>query len=149
MTKLITKKQLNEKKKELNRLRKKHARLAKRISEVMKNSGSFPSNTPGYVGLMDRINGLALKITQLEKEISSAKIVNPKEIPSDTVSVLSCVMVLDILENKKEKYCFGKNISQDSLIGKALLGKKVGEQVKIKTPKGERELEILEIETLE
>ncbi len=146
MSNLITKKQLERKKEELDKLRKKHADLGKKISEVMKNSGSFPSGTPGYVGLMDRIEGFSLKIAQLKKEIESVKVVDPKEIPSDVVSILSCVLVLDIIKNKKEKYCFGKNISQDSLIGKALLNKKVGERVKVKTPQGERELEIVKIE---
>ena len=144
----MTYKQLEEKKKELVKLKKKYAQLGKKVSEVAGSSGSFSHNIPGYVGLMDRINGMALKVTQLEKEISSIKIVDPKDVSSDIVSVLSCVTVLDILKKKKEKYCFGKNISQDSLIGKALIGKKIGERIKVKTPKGEKELEILKIEVL-
>ncbi len=148
MTNLMTKEQFNKKKKELDKLKKEYEKLGKKISGEAKDSGSFLHNIPGYVGLMDRMEALSLKIAQLEKELDSVQMISPKEIPSGVVSVLSCVLVLDILKNKKEKYCFGENISQDSLIGKALINKKVGDRVKVKTPKGERELEILEIEVM-
>ena len=40
------------------------------------------------------------------------------------------------------------SISTSSPIGKALLGKQVGDVVKIQIPGGEREMEVLELQTI-
>jgi len=152
MAKLITPKQLESKKKKLNRLIKEYSKLGRKISEEVKNGGSFANKIPGYAELTDRMSIISLQIAQIEKEISDVKIVDPKEISIDSVSVLSCVTVRDILKKKKEKYCFEEGIadaivvSQDSLVGRALLDKRAGERVKVKTRIGTKELEILKIE---
>lgn len=152
MAKLMTLKQLEYKKKKLDGLVKEYSKLGKKISEEAGKSGSFANKIPGYAELTDKMGIISLQIAQLEKEVAAAKIVDPKKVKVGSVSVLSRVTVRDISKNKKEKYCFEGEaagavvISQDSSVGKALLGRKIGERVKVKTPRGMRELEILKIE---
>ena len=93
-------------------------------------------------------------ILDLEAIINNATIIKASKKPSDTVEVGSKVTVLNNLRKKKEKFFIvgspeadppqGK-ISNVSPIGKALIGKKVGEVAEIEAPAGTINLKILEI----
>ena len=93
-------------------------------------------------------------ILDVGKIINNAQIIEARKGPSDIVAVGSKVTVLNQVRNKREKYFIvgspeaepskGK-ISNVSPIGKALIGKKVGEVAEIKAPVGIINLEILEI----
>ena len=83
--------------------------------------------------------------------------VDMTKIPRDKVGLGSHVVVLDIDKDEKLTYDLvtseeadapnGK-ISTSSPIGKGLLGKKVGDTVKIQIPGGTREMEILSLTTI-
>ena len=93
-------------------------------------------------------------ILDIGKIMNSAEIIESIKRPSDIVSVGSTVSVLDQARRKKGKYFIvgspeaepskGK-ISNISPIGKALIGKKIGEVAEIKVPAGTITLEILGI----
>ena len=79
------------------------------------------------------------------------------KIPHDRVGLGSRVVVLDINKDEQITYLLvtseeadapqGK-ISTASPIGKSLLGKEVGDTVKMQAPGGMKELEILELQTI-
>jgi transcription elongation factor GreA len=79
------------------------------------------------------------------------------KIPRDRVGLGSRVVVLDL--NKDEELSYSLVTSEDadvaqgristsSPIGKGLLGKRVGDTVRIQIPDGTRELEILQLATI-
>jgi transcription elongation factor GreA len=79
------------------------------------------------------------------------------KIPHDRVGLGSTVVVLDVIKEEKIKYRLvtseevdvskGK-ISTSSPIGRGLLGKQVGDSVRIQIPGGVREMEIVELFTI-
>ena len=79
------------------------------------------------------------------------------KIPRDRVGLGSTVVVLDVDKDEECTYnlvtseeadaAHGK-ISTSSPIGKGLLGKRVGETVKIQIPGGIREMEVLSLTTI-
>jgi len=94
------------------------------------------------------------RIASLEDKLRSATVIDASEIGTDVVSVGSVVHVKDDA-GKSTKYTIvgsaeaspgEMKLSNDSPIGKALLGHKRGEQVTVATPKGKRNLKITKID---
>lgn len=94
------------------------------------------------------------RIAQLEAMLKNARVLDEKELTTDTVSVGSKVKVLDIeFDEEDEYYLVGSTesdptankISDESPIGKALLGHKVGETVEAQAPMGVIKFKILNI----
>jgi transcription elongation factor GreA len=83
--------------------------------------------------------------------------VNMDNIPHDRVGLGSTVKIFDNTKNEEMEYklvtseesdvAAGK-ISTTSPIGRALLNKKVGDEVIVVSPNGKRELEILKLSTI-
>jgi transcription elongation factor GreA len=95
-----------------------------------------------------------MKIAELQMQLSRSRIINPAEMPNDEVHILSNVKVIDL--KHKEEITFTlvspdeadfelDKISITSPIGKALLGKKVGNTVVVDAPDGTMEYKILGI----
>ena len=83
--------------------------------------------------------------------------IDMSKIPHDRVGLGSTVVVLDLDKDEKIRYKLvtsedvdAKNgmISTTSPIGRGLLGKHVGDSVKIQIPGGVREMEIVELITI-
>lgn len=94
------------------------------------------------------------RIVQLEAMLKNAVVVDESEIPSDMVSVGSKVKVKDFEFDEEVEYTIvgsaeadpmNFKISNESPVGKALIGKKVGEIVEVVIPDGVNKFEILEI----
>jgi transcription elongation factor GreA len=97
------------------------------------------------------------RLNQLKIRMSQLSMVDMSKIPYDRVGLGSQVTVLDV--KKDEEITFklvtseetdlakGK-ISTSSPIGRGLLGKEVGDVVRIQIPGGMRELEILKLMTI-
>ena len=97
---------------------------------------------------------LEAKIATLEDKLRSATVVDASEIGTDVVRVGSVVPVKEG-DGKSTKYTIvgsaeanpaGMKFSNESPVGKALLGHKRGEEVVFTTPKGERRLKITKID---
>ncbi len=94
------------------------------------------------------------RIQELEYLLKNAKIIEENMAPTDAVQVGSCVTVQEG-DYPAERYCLvgakeadprsGK-ISNESPIGSALLGHKVGDEVTVLTPGGQLRLKIIKIE---
>ena len=94
------------------------------------------------------------RIIQLENMLKNAVVVDESEIPTDKVSVGSIVKVMYYEFDEEVEYAIvgsaeadpmNFKISNESPVGSALLGKKVGDVVEVTVPSGVSKFEILEI----
>ena len=94
------------------------------------------------------------RIIQLENMLKNAVVVDESEIPKDKVSVGSIVKVMDYEFDEEVEYTIvgsaeadpmNFKISNESPVGSALIGKKVGDVVEVAVPGGVSKFEILEI----
>jgi transcription elongation factor GreA len=97
---------------------------------------------------------LEARIASLEDKLRSATVIDSSDIGTDVVGVGSIVHVKDE-GGKSTKYTIvgsaeaspgDMKLSNESPIGKALLGHKRGEEVAITTPRGQRKLKITKID---
>ncbi|MBC5788577.1 MULTISPECIES: transcription elongation factor GreA [Clostridiaceae] len=94
------------------------------------------------------------RIAQLDAMLKNAKVLDDDEVTTDKVSVGSKIRLKDIEFDEEVEYSIvgsteanpdeGK-ISDESPIGKGLMGRSVGDVVEIEVPSGMIEFEILEI----
>jgi len=94
------------------------------------------------------------RIITLEKMLRNAKIINEDEVNTDVVSIGSTVKLKDIEFNETVEYTIvgsaesdpiANLISNESPVGKALLGKQIGATVDVAVPAGVIKYEILDI----
>ncbi|WP_195989905.1 transcription elongation factor GreA [Clostridium sp. D53t1_180928_C8] len=94
------------------------------------------------------------RILQLENMLKNAVVVDESEIPKDKVSVGSIVKVMDYEFDEEVEYTIvgsaeadpmNFKISNESPVGSALIGKKVGDVVEVAVPSGMSKFEVLEI----
>jgi transcription elongation factor GreA len=97
---------------------------------------------------------LEARIAQLEDKLRSATVIDASDLSKDVVRVGSIVAVTDEA-GKTTKYTIvgsaeakpaERKLSNESPVGKALMGRKRGDEVVFATPKGERRLKIKEID---
>ncbi len=149
----LTRERLVELEKELRDL-KIHGRaeMAQKIAEA-RGYGDLSENAE-YDAAKEAQQHLELRIQKLELTLSRAQILSSEELPNDKVYILSVVKLKDTKSKETIEYRlvspeeadFDKNkISVTSPIGKALLGRKEGETIKIKVPAGFLEYQLLEI----
>ena len=150
MAKFITKEGLEELKKELEYLRTaKQKEVAERLRRAIAH-GDLSENFE-YADAKDEQAMLQAKIAELQEEIRESRVVG--ETPtSDRVRIGSTVhlegsgMQTFKIVAANEADPSQKKISAESPIGKALLGKKKGDNLDIETPAGKITYKILEIE---
>ncbi|MFY9140870.1 MAG: transcription elongation factor GreA [Thermacetogeniaceae bacterium] len=94
------------------------------------------------------------RIATLEKMLRRARLIDTSDIPPDMVAVGSTVLLKDQNTGAELEYTIvgsaeadpdNDKISHRSPVGKALLGKKVGEMVEVKVPAGTHQYLILDI----
>lgn len=94
------------------------------------------------------------RILELEDKLARAEVIDLSKVSGDTIKFGATVKVLDEDTEEEATYIIvgeyeadiTKNlISTASPISKALIGKKVGDVIEVKTPKGGKGYEILEI----
>lgn len=97
------------------------------------------------------------RLSSLKLRLAELSMVDLTKIPHDRVGLGSKVVVLDLDKNEEIHYRLVASeesdvanglISTSSPIGKGILGKKVGDDVTILIPGGQRKLEILELTTV-
>jgi transcription elongation factor GreA len=98
---------------------------------------------------------LEARIAALEDKLRSATVVDAADLGTDVVRVGSVVHVKDDASGKSTKYTIVGSaeaapaelkLSNESPVGKALVGRKRGEEVTVSTPRGERKLKITKID---
>ncbi len=115
------------------------------------------SENAEYHAAKDRQGLVNARLNQLKKRLADMSMVNFAKIPHDKVGLGSTVVVLDVARDEEVTYSLvtseeadaanGK-ISTTSPIGRALLGKEVGDIARVQSPGGVKEMEILKLTTI-
>jgi len=150
---LLTQEGFNNLEKELNYLRtEKRAEIAERI-KVALGFGDLSENSE-YDEAKTAQAENEVKIAELENKVRHAKIIDEKEIDTETVQVGNIVKVLDMEFDEKIEYTIvgstevnlaENKISNESPLGIALLGAKKKETVEVEAPAGIMKYKIINI----
>ena len=132
----------------------KRREVAERIKEA-REFGDISENSE-YDDAKNEQAMLESRIASLEEKLRSASVINAAELDSNVVRVGSLVSVKDEGSGKSLKYTIvgsteanpsENRLSNESPVGKGLLGRKKGDTVKVQLPNGKsRELKITKIE---
>lgn len=128
----------------------------KEVSQKIKEAreqGDLSENAE-YDAAKDEQRDIEARIEELEKILKNAEVVVEEEADLDKVSIGCSVKILDCEFDEELEYKIvgstevnslkGK-ISNESPVGKALLGKQVGDTVTVETPAGEFSYKVLSI----
>ena len=94
------------------------------------------------------------RIAQLEERLLAARVIDKKEISKDAVSIGSKVKLRDVEAKKTVEYHIvgsaeanpsENKLSNESPVGRAILGRKKGDVVEVTAPRGALKFKILEI----
>jgi transcription elongation factor GreA len=127
--------------------------IAREIAEA-RSQGDLSENAE-YDAAKEKQGLLEKKIAELEEILATAKVIDTNVTDTSQVYLLSKVTVFNAKTNKETTYTlvsaqeanFKENkLSIDSPIGKALMGRKLGEKISVKIPAGILELTITKIE---
>jgi len=149
----LTQEGYNEKEKRLEYLK---SEKRQEVIEKLKTAREFGdlSENAEYDAARDEQAKLEAEIEMLEETLRVAKIVDFGSVKKDKVAVGCKVQLLDVEFDEEMEYSIVGSlesnpsaglISNESPIGKAIMGKKVGEIVMVETPAGKIEMKILKI----
>jgi len=123
-------------------------RQAREFGDISENSEYDDAKTEQ--GLLER------RISELQRRVRNAKVVNPSEAVSDDSVDLGTRVTLRVVGQDKERtfQIVGANesdptsgkLSHASPVGRAVLKRRVGEKVTVATPRGSTEYEIVNVE---
>ncbi len=149
----ITKAGYNKLKKELDHLKTVLIPANIKDIETARAHGDLSENAE-YSAAKERQAFLHSKIQELEGNIALCNIIEPDQTEAETVVFGTSVVIEDLKTGERIQYFLvgplesdinEKKISVASPIGKALIGKTVGDTVSFKTPGGMREVEVIDI----
>src|SRR3712207_1193609 len=95
------------------------------------------------------------RIAQLEERLRNARVITKKEISKDSVSIGSRVKLRDVDAKETVEYHIvgsaeanpmENKLSNESPVGKAIIGKKKGETVEVAAPRGTLKFKIMDIQ---
>jgi len=149
----ITRKGYDALKAELDRLRKvERPKVIEAIAEA-RTHGDLSENAE-YDAAKERQRFVESRITEIENKLADARVVEITRQNADTVVFGATVSVIEQESQSKKQYTlvgqdeadmkFNK-ISVQSPVGRALIGKRVGDFVEVKTPVKMVEYEVVEI----
>ena len=150
---VLTKKGLDELKAKIEYLQTDRRReVAARIKEA-REFGDISENAE-YDDAKNEQAMLEKQISDLEEKLRSAKVIDKKEVTGETVTVGTTVHLKDQKTSKSEKFHIvgsaeanpsENKLSNESPVGKAIIGHKKGEVVEVAAPRGALKFKILEI----
>jgi len=129
--------------------------LPKEIA-VARAHGDLSENAE-YKYAKERQGYVNARIGQLKKRMGDLGMLNLTNIPKDRAGYGSRIVVLDTQRDVKMEYKLVSSeeadaergfISTTSPIGKALLNRKVGDEVQVTTPAGSKEFEVVRLVTI-
>jgi transcription elongation factor GreA len=149
----ITREGLEKLKEELTRMERVERPFNIRAIEEARGHGDLSENAE-YHAAKERQSFIDGRINELRAVIGQSEVIAVDGNPSDTVVFGKTVRLYDINTDEESTYqLLGPyesepdqgRISVTSPLGQALVGMKVGDEVRVRTPKGIHEFEILEI----
>lgn len=149
---LVTREGLEKMQKELDELRStKRAEIAQRLKAAIA-MGDLSENSE-YDEAKNAQAFLEGRILQLEQQIRTAQVI--EKVAKDRVDVGSTVLIEDMEEHLQEKVTivgstesnpFEGRISNESPVGRALMGAKAGDTVEAEAPNGVSKYKVISIE---
>jgi transcription elongation factor GreA len=132
-----------------------HVELPKEILKARAH-GDLSENAE-YHAAKDRQGFVNARLNQLKKRLAEMSMIDFSKIPHDRVGLGSTVVVLDTKRDEEITYnlvtseeadAANGKISTTSPIGRALINKEVGDEVRVQSPGGVKQLEILKLTTI-
>ncbi|MDD6193366.1 MAG: transcription elongation factor GreA [Lachnospiraceae bacterium] len=127
--------------------------VAQKIKEA-REQGDLSENAE-YDAAKDEQRDIEARIEELEKILKNAEVVDEEEVDLDKINVGCRVKILDMEFDEELEYkvvgsteansLTGK-ISNESPVGRAIIGAKIGDVVTVETPAGDLQYKILEIQ---
>ena len=126
--------------------------IANRIREA-REFGDIAENAE-YDAAKNEQAMLEARIAKLEERLAAARVIEKRDISKDVVSVGSTVRLRDVDAKQTVEYRIVGSaeanpaelkLSNESPVGKAIMGHKKGETVEVTTPRGSMKYKILEI----
>lgn len=149
----LTKDRLHELEVELNNLRiNGRKEVAKKIAEA-RSHGDLSENAEYDAAKNEQVH-LEMKILKYEEMLSRVKIISASDMPDDKIYILHNVKIREIKTGEEYSYKLvspeeadldQNKISVTSPLGKALLGKKIGDEFELNVPVGKIKYIILNI----
>ena len=150
---ILTKEGYNALKKEIEFLSITRRReVAERI-KIAREFGDIAENAE-YDAAKNEQAMLEARIAKLEERLAAARVIEKRDISKDVVSVGSTVRLRDVDAKQTVEYRIVGSaeanpaqlkLSNESPVGKAIIGHKKGETVEVTTPRGSLKYKILEI----
>ncbi|WNJ20155.1 transcription elongation factor GreA [Pontibacter sp. G13] len=138
---------------ELNHLKTKgRSEIASQIQKA-REMGDLSENAE-YDAAKDAQGLLEMKISKMETTLANSRVIDESEIDLSKAYILSTVTLKNLKMNKEFKYTLvaeeeanikENKISVKSPVGKAVLGKSIGDVISIDVPAGKMEFELLDI----
>ena len=131
----------------------KRKEVAQKIKEA-REQGDLSENAE-YDAAKDEQRDIEARIEEIEKILKNAEIVDEDEVDLDTINIGCQIKILDIEFNDEliykivgstEANSLKGKISNESPVGKALLGKRVGDLVEVETQVGIVQYKVLDIQ---
>ena len=131
----------------------KRQEIAQKIKEA-REQGDLSENAE-YDAAKDEQRDIEARIEELEKILKNAEVVVEDEVDLDKINIGCQVKILDIEYSEELDYkivgsteanSLDGKISNESPVGRALLGKKAGETVDVETQAGVIQYKILDIQ---
>ena len=134
------------------RLRGERETVVERLRSALEFGGAFPENGD-YLDARHELELLDRRLALLDERLVGAEIVDAR--PDGEVELGERVTVLDLESGETTDYRvvgtgesdpMAGEVSRESPIGSALLGRRVGDVVEADAPRGRRRLEIVELD---
>ena len=129
---------------DLQALRQERPKIVDAIEEARAH-GDLSENAE-YHAAKERQGQVEAQIAEIEDRVSRAQIIDPASLSGDRIVFGATVTVRDDTEKPQRYQIVGQTeadarqgrISYDSPLGRALIGKQVGEEVEVTVPSGDR-----------
>lgn len=131
----------------------KRKEVAAKIKEA-REQGDLSENAE-YDAAKDEQRDIEIRIEEIEKILKNAEIVTNEDVDANAINIGSTVRIKDLEFDEEMEYkivgsteadVLGNKISNESPVGVALIGSKVGDTIEIEIPNGEMvQYKILEI----
>ena len=137
---------------DLKALRAERPKIVDAIEEARAH-GDLSENAE-YHAAKERQGQVEAQIAEIEDRVSRAQIIDPTSLSGDKIVFGATVTVLDDDDKPQRYQIVGMTeadarhgrISYDSPLGRALIGKQVGEEVEVTVPSGDRFYQVKKIE---
>lgn len=149
----ISQKGYQDLEKELDRLKKERPAVIQAIKEA-REEGDLKENA-GYDAARERQGMLEARINYIESRMAQFNVIDVSTLSGDKAIFGATVTVEDIDSGEKKEFTLlgpdeadytKGSISVQSPVGKALLGKKVGDELSVDVPRGRINYEVIDVQ---